>query len=431
MTWLLGNGRGVATPTSKPWARRLYRGLTKGAATLGLVSSALIGLGVVAAQGPAGAANATPVVIGDICSCSGPAASTWAQTTDTMKAWAAWVNAHGGLAGHPIQLVVHDDGFNSAQALAVAQQLVEQDRAVAVLDNSLETTAFESVFTQANIPVLGDVWDAPSHTNQDFYASGTTDNYATVAGLLLLKQLGVKTVAGLYCVEVTTCSAGTALQAKLALNYGLKYVYQAGISFAAPSYTAQCLAAQQAGARAMTVGDATIVVSKVAQNCATQGYRPVMEAPGIVVASQWLDVPAFNGSVGYQGNIPWFVHDSATKTMYAALARYAPQVTEGQNFGQVVVQSWAAGVLLQDAVDAAPAAKDQPITSAVIKNGLYNLPAGETLGGLSPSVIHFVRGEPANFNCFTTMGIKNGKFVWLNSAKPFCAPLKKAGWTPS
>ena len=44
-----------------------------------------------------------------------------------------------------------------------------------------------------------------------------------------------------------------------------------GIGFAAPNYTAQCLAAKQAGATAMSVGDASSIVVKVAQDCATQG----------------------------------------------------------------------------------------------------------------------------------------------------------------
>ena len=57
--------------------------------------------------------------------------------------------------------------------------------------------------------------------------------------------------------------------------------------------------------------------------------------------------------------------------MYAALNKYAPQVPKGQNFGEVVLQSWSDGAELQAAV-AAGHLSAMP-TSAEIINGLYAL----------------------------------------------------------
>ena len=66
-------------------------------------------------------------------------------------------------------------------------------------------------------------------------------------------------------------------------KFGSKLVYTSAISFAAPSYAAECLAAKQAGATSMTVGDATQVVNKVVQDCAAQGYTPIqLSADGTV-----------------------------------------------------------------------------------------------------------------------------------------------------
>lgn len=61
-------------------------------------------LAVLTIAAPAGAASphGTPINIGDVCSCTGFQASSVAQTTPTAEAWASWVNAHGGLAGHPV-----------------------------------------------------------------------------------------------------------------------------------------------------------------------------------------------------------------------------------------------------------------------------------------------------------------------------------------
>lgn len=67
----------------------------------------------------------------------------------------------------------------------------------------------------------------------------------------------------------------------------------------------------------------------------------------------------------------------------------------------------------------------------MVKQGLYNLPAGEKLGGLAAQTISFKKAQLANFNCFYIMGFTNGKFVQKQGGKPLCVPLMKPGWSPS
>jgi branched-chain amino acid transport system substrate-binding protein len=125
-----------------------------------------------------------------------------------------------------------------------------------------------------------------------------------------------------------------------------------------------------------------------------------------------------NGNIDVQGDVPWFVHNAATKPMYTALNKYAPGVTTGPNFGEVVVQSWAAGVLLEEAAAAGHLSANP--TPAQILTGLYSL-KNTTLGGLS-APITFHKGKTASNPCFFEMGIKNAKFVPLNGGKYFCTP---------
>jgi len=82
------------------------------------------------------AASKAPLVIGDICSCTGPEASSVAQTTPTIEAWAKYVSAHGGIQGHPVTIIVKDDGYNPTTSLAAAQTLVGSDHVAAIIDNS-------------------------------------------------------------------------------------------------------------------------------------------------------------------------------------------------------------------------------------------------------------------------------------------------------
>ena len=46
---------------------------------------------------------------------------------------------------------------------------------------------------------------------------------------------------------------------------------QRSIAAAAPNYTAQCVAAKQAGVTAVFIGDSTSVIARVAQDCDKQG----------------------------------------------------------------------------------------------------------------------------------------------------------------
>jgi hypothetical protein len=130
-----------------------------------------------------------------------------------------------------------------------------------------------------------------------------------------------------------------------------------------------------------------------------------------------------NGNVDVQADLPWFVHNAATRPMYAALNKYAPGVTTGPNFGEVVLSSWAAGVELQLAAQAGHISAHP--TAAQIIRGLYALPKGTTLDGLSPPLT-FVKGKDASNACSYEMGIKNAKFVELGGGKPFCVPKSLA-----
>jgi branched-chain amino acid transport system substrate-binding protein len=372
---------------------------------------------------PAGAASSkAPMVIGDLCSCTGPEASTISQTTDVVNAWASSVNAKGGIGGHKVQIVVKDDGYNPTTSLADAQALVQQNHVIAIFDNSDEDTVWASYIKTQKVPVFGATEANAGYQNSDFFPPGGTFNYSDGAGAVAAHKAGIKTEAILYCVEVAICQQSSIEAQTILPKLGMKLVFSAGIGFAAPNYSAQCLAAKQSGAQSMAVGDASAIVTKVAQNCATQGYSPIELSADGSVAIAWLGVPAMNGNIDVQGDIPWFVHNAATKPMYDALNKYAPGVTTGPNFGEVVVQSWAASVLFELAANAGHLSAKP--TSAQILNGIYTL-KNTTLDGLS-APITFHKGQPASNPCFYEMGIKNAKFVTLGGGKPFCVPKNLA-----
>jgi branched-chain amino acid transport system substrate-binding protein len=394
-------------------------------AALALTSAPLAVVGLVSSAAPAGAASGSPVSVLEMCSCTGPLSSSTQQGVPTAQAWASWVNAHGGLNGHPVHLTVDDDTTSPAVATTQVEKAVAAHVA-AIFDNSLVDVDWASVAAAANIPILGGFDNDIGYNNLDTFEPGGTLQYGDTGQELAIAHLTpYKTEAIVYCVENPSCASESDLDTKIGKEYGVKVTYLAGISFSAPNYTAECLAAKQTGAKVLEVGDAGAIQIKVAQNCATQDFNPIEVVASLNNGMPGL--PQFKGMIASQSNIPYFVHDSVTKTFWAALDKYAPTLASSPNFGEPSIQIWAEGALLQSAVKAAGASSGTAITAAVIKKGLYHLPPGDNLGGLTPQVIHFTKGQYPNFSCWDYISVKNGKFVWANNEKPLCGYLTEPG----
>ena len=310
------------------------------AAGLSVVGGGLLGQ-------TAGASTPATLEIGFICSCTGPEASTISQTAPAAQAWASWTNAHGGIDGHKVHIVVKDDGYNPSTSLSDAQTLVEQDHVLAIMDNSDEDQAWASYAKEQGVPVLGDTDTVAGYTNSDFFTPGMTFNNSSAAEADAMKKAGVTKIADVYCAEVAICAQSVPELNAALKKVGGSVVYSAAIGFAAPNYTAQCLAAKQAGAKGMEVGDASGIVVKVASDCAAQGYEPLEFGGDGTVSKSWLTTPGMQGNVDVQPDVPWFVHDAGTKEMYEALDKYAPSVPAGPNFGEVVVQDWSEAIEFQ------------------------------------------------------------------------------------
>jgi branched-chain amino acid transport system substrate-binding protein len=384
-----------------------------------MVVAPIVGVSGMALGQPAAAAGkGAPINIGDIASLTGPEASSIDQTTQVLEAWAKTVNAAGGLQGHPVDLIVKDDGYNPTTSLTEVKELVTVNHIVALVDNSDVDTSWYTYIEQNKVPVIGGQTEDGPYENADFFDPGSTFNDYTTGEAYMAKLVHSKATADLYCAEVALCSQTLSAIRTTLPKFGSKLVYTSAIGFAAPNYTAQCVAAKQAGATSMTVGDATQIVNKVVQNCAAQGYTPIQLSADGTVAISWLSIPQFNGNVDAQPDIPFFVHNAATNPMYTALRKYYPAQLTNPNFGEIVIENWADAILLQDAIGAVKLTAHP--TPAQVTAGMYALPQGTTLGGLTPP-LHFKKGKPTSNACFFYMGIKNGKFITLkNTAQPTC-----------
>jgi ABC-type branched-subunit amino acid transport system substrate-binding protein len=125
-------------------------------ATTALMSAVLVAAGLIlgglARPAPAGAA-ASPIVVGLIGGFTGPLAASVYATPPAMKAWVSYVNAHGGISGRKVQLIIKDDQTNPETSQTDISQLIG-DNPLVIFDESDFDSNWAAQVAAAHIPVI-------------------------------------------------------------------------------------------------------------------------------------------------------------------------------------------------------------------------------------------------------------------------------------
>lgn len=397
------------------------------AAAVGLVAACSSGgtdSGAPAA--PASTLTGDPIVVGFICSCSGAAAAAAAPARDSISAWEKWTNAHAGVNGHPVKVIIEDDAGDPSTALTATKKLVEQDHVMAIVgQDSLVDATWASYIESTGVPVVGGTpLESTYLTNPDFYASGSSQPVQSVGMIQLVKQKGLHRLGVLYCAEHPLCAQLPQIsELGSTLNGSSVAVQSEKVAATTPNFAAQCLALKNANVDALTIGTTAPVAVRVASQCAQMGYKPADYNYTGGFATSWLKEPNLDGTTLVSPNANF--RDPSVpgvKDFLDALATYAPKLPKSDQFTYPSFYPWAGGQLF---VAAAKAANLSPTsTAADVKKGLYAL-KDETLNGIAPP-LNFTPGKPALPTCYFTMEIKNGDLASLNNGNYTCLSTEQA-----
>lgn len=360
-----------------------------------------------------------------ICTCSGPSGGAFLSPhRDVYKAWVNTVNAAGGINGHPVELEVKDDAGNPGNAVTAAQSLLS-DHVVALVDVSTIDQSWASIAQKANIPVVGaNMSNLMFGTNPDFYPVGQTADSITYANVAVAKAAGVTKLGFVYCAESPACAQSIPLTKTYGQQLGVSINYTASVSATAPNYTAQCLAAKQAGAQGLLILDVGSVIKNIGRDCAQQDYHPVYIIEGAAYS------PELATSDGVKDNLwaafaflPYFADKAPVKTMNAAVDKYYPGLrSDATTYNGGVPDAWVAGLLLEHAVKAGGLKpNDTPSASEIIR-GLGTV-KGETLDGWSPPLT-FTPGAKHSVDCWFTGHLQNGTQSLANNGALTCQKTK-------
>jgi branched-chain amino acid transport system substrate-binding protein len=366
--------------------------------------------------------SGAPIVIGNVGSYSAAGAAGSLPGGQAIEAWSKWVNAHGGINGHPIKLIEKNDQGNQAVAVSDVEQLVQQDHVIAFVanqDGSL-ITGYSSYLDQQKIPVLGgSIYTLDWNSNPMFFPQGLTAISGEQAAITYAKKIGVKKIGSLACSELAQCSEGNSLLKSLSQSAGLDDTYQAVASSTAPDYTANCLAAQAAGVQLfeLLIETSTEGVT-IAQDCARQNYHPDWVIPGEAMGPGYLTTASFDNAYNFSGTQPWYSTVPVTADFRAAMKKYTTINFKTQQEPLLAPDAWASGLMFQKAVQLS-GAKGVPTTADILA-GLAQF-KGQDLGGFT-GPLTFTNPDAKIGNCFYVTQIKKQKFVEGNNGKYVCNP---------
>jgi branched-chain amino acid transport system substrate-binding protein len=371
--------------------RTLLRAALVAACVLALM--AITGVGAGGAVKTAASPSGTPLLIGWLgsqTSAAAPARNT--ATADTLDAWVKYTNAQGGIAGHPVKITFEsDDKGDPAVAIAAIKDLTESKKVLAVVgDTSTPEQAWADYALEQKIPIIGpNNIDTLPITNPMFYAVGGGVISNLWGQMKSAAVQGVKKVGVLLCTEVPACGQARPLFKSMATANGMTETYDAVASATQPSYTAECLAAKQAGVQAFA---AFVNDPVLARDCARQGFNPKwINADGGPGRTQIKAQPSLGKAIGSSEH--WTCQGpptTETQSFYTAMKKYHPEYSSGNKFiqsGPGDCKAWASGEAFKKAIENANVAATATATRDDVIRGL-SMFDNETLGGFAPGLTY-------------------------------------------
>jgi ABC-type branched-subunit amino acid transport system substrate-binding protein len=151
---------------------RLSTRLLAAAATAATFAIAVAGCGSSSSSNAPGV-SATSITFGTHQPLTGPAAPGYSEIAAASQAYFNYVNAHGGVFGRKIHLIIKDDAYNPATTVNVVHQLVLQNKVFGIFEG-LGTPTHTKVVAYLNASKIPDMFVASGCPCWD---NGTTQPY--------------------------------------------------------------------------------------------------------------------------------------------------------------------------------------------------------------------------------------------------------------
>jgi branched-chain amino acid transport system substrate-binding protein len=167
-------------------------------------------------SGASGAEKA-PYTVGAVFSVTGGASFLGEPERNTVKMVEEWINAAGGIKGHPLKVIVEDTKSDVSQAVLSVRKLLEKDKVIAIVGPSTsgESMAVVPIMEKANTPLIScaaalsivtpktemdrilaaKTFEMPKKQNKWIFKTPQTDTSAVEAIFDQMKKRGISRIA--------------------------------------------------------------------------------------------------------------------------------------------------------------------------------------------------------------------------------------------
>ncbi len=374
------------------------------------------------AAGGGEAATGEPISVGAICNCGSPEGTALAQWPTMIEAWTKYTNENGGINGHPVKVKLADDGGDAAKSLAAAKKLVSEG-VVAISDGTVLDGTWEGYVEEKCVPVLCGVVEPDCTSNADFFPQVATTPALLYGFLSNALKKGSEKFGVIYCAEVAACKSYSDMTKEILKNVLGEgdFVWSGSFAASEPNYTAQCLAAKEAGVEAWFPTHAPDVDERLMEDCRNQGFDPVVLATGGAPGNTTENYGG-TSAIYSQSSLPIGTAFEGTATpgaerFAAAMEQFAPSVGVSE-LNDYTMPLWTGLEVFRIAAEGGKVTPQS--TPEDVKKGLYGLKE-ETAGGLAPPLT-YVEGKPTMINCWFNEGVDEEGNQIATSVKPECAP---------
>jgi len=372
--------------------------------------------------------DGSPVAVGWIGTQSGTVGAIGKGMPAAVRAWVQDANSRGGLNGHPVKLIMVDDGGDPNRSVSLARRMIEQDGVIFFLGAFAPTTeqALVPLLEEKQVPIISTCGCSPADDSTPLvFPMGPSGDTGTAWAHILPMLKGnvpaekLQKVGLLYCREVPSCPHMRELIRSYQEAAGFKLVWESQASLAAPDFTAEMLSAKNAGVQALTMIMDNSSVVRIERSAKQQGYAPQFVNQQSGHEDRVAKEPDVEGHLTAATTVPW---DSSPKMKIFrdAMDRYEPKEVRG-SWG---AQAFVAGLLLEKlSKNFSP----KP-TPADVLTAMYSL-KGETVDGRLPPLT-FVKGAKSHATvdlCIIPLRITGGAFKPTNGEEFTCAPA----WKPA
>jgi ABC-type branched-subunit amino acid transport system substrate-binding protein len=362
--------------------------------------------------------TATTITVGQITTTSGPVPGLFQDANDGLDAYAAYVNANGGIDGHTLKIIHEDDAFDCN---TYTQELKGLSTKVFALVGAItlnDTCGQAQLKANPNLLDLQALVLSPvlySIPNV-FSPTPTPPGYATT-GYEWFKAKFPNDIKHMAALQGGPALANAKEQQITAESLGYKYVYTRVIGPLETNFTADVLRMKNEGVKLVDLG--TVQVATVAdflQQSSQQGFHPdaVISAPGYDAhLLKLLGSPTPANNVLYSP-LPYAMYlgtDRATVPAVNTFLTWLDKTHPGKSGSIFNTSAWGSGMLLNQAMSTAGSS----ITPASVIKALSGITTFNS-GGLTAD---YNPGQKIGAHCLLIAGVQNGQWTRIDPPSGF------------